>query len=509
MTLSRGGIVALACGLAVLLALAGRRGSLLAGLGLLLVCALPVLAVAFTLDGLTEVAAPRDARKDDGLVLLGALAVATLALVAAGWALLRRESRAPDASDLGEEPAAAPRRRPAPRWIAPAAAGALVLAALAALALSDRGLGGSLSHAADEFRAVRAQPATQEPGHLLSTSSDNRWSWWGEALGAWSDRPVGGFGAGSFPVSHLQYRETTIPVAQPHSVPLQLLAETGIVGLLLFSAAFGLLLAAAFERLRALPDGRERQAGAALAAVAAAWLVHGLVEWHWDIPAVTLPVAAALGLLAARPGWRPPRTPAAVFEDPDAARRDAPLRALAVALAAVALSLVALSAILPGWADGKASGAQEAADDPRAGERELLDAASQAELAARLDPVATRPLFVAAAIAQRRGRLLQARRLLLDAVQRQPEDAGAWRRLTRVAVALADLDGGVRASRRALALDPRSPEARRLATEMEALRTPAGASATATATPLNTPPGAAPIAPPIGSRPSPQPDIDG
>ncbi len=169
---------------------------------------------------------------------------------------------------------------------------------------------------------------------------------------------------------------------------------------------------------------------------------------------------------------------------------------------------MALSAILPGWADGKASGAQEAADDPRAGERELLDAASQAELAARLDPVATRPLFVAAAIAQRRGRLLQARRLLLDAVQRQPEDAGAWRRLTRVAVALADLDGGVRASRRALALDPRSPEARRLATEMEALRMPASSSATATATPLNTPPGAAPIAPPV-EAPTPQPDLDG
>jgi cytochrome c-type biogenesis protein CcmH/NrfG len=94
-------------------------------------------------------------------------------------------------------------------------------------------------------------------------------------------------------------------------------------------------------------------------------------------------------------------------------------------------------------------------------------------------------------------------------VERQPEDAGAWRRLTRVAVALADLEGAVRASRRALALDPRSPEARRLATEMEALRTPAGASATATATPSTPRPARRPSRPPIGSRPSPQPDIDG
>jgi hypothetical protein len=325
------------------------------------------------------------------------LALATLALLAAGWALLRREPRVSDASELGEEPAAGPRRRPAPRWIAPAAG----RRARARGPRRARGLRPGPERLAVPRRRRAAggpaQPATQEPGHLLSTSSDNRWSWWEEALGAGSDRPVGGFGAGSFPVTHLGYRETTIPVAQPHSVPLQFLAEIGIVGLLLFAAAFGLLLAAAFERLRALPGGRERQAGAALAAVAVAWLVHGLVEWHWDIPGVTLPVVAALGLLAARPAWRPPRTPAAVFEDPDAARRDAPLRAAAVALAAVALSLVALSAILPGWADGKASGAQEAADDPRAGERELLDAASQAELAARWIPVATRP-------ALRRGR---------------------------------------------------------------------------------------------------------
>jgi hypothetical protein len=410
-------------------------------------------------------------------------------------------------ADAGAGPA--PLRGARPRWIAPAVAGALVLAAVAALAASDRGLGGSLSHAADEFRAVRAQPE-QGPGHLLSTSSDNRWTWWGEAVGAWSDRPLGGSGGGSFPVTHLQYRENTLSVAQPHSVPVQFLAELGVVGLALAVGALALLLAAALGRIRALADGRERQAGAALVAVVAAWGLQSLVEWHWDIPGVTLPVMAALGLLAARPAWRPPRTAAAAFVDPEAARRDLPRRTGAVALATLALSLVALSAILPGWADGKASAAQEAASAPGAGARELEDAAAQAEVAARLDPVATRPLFVAAAIAQRRGRILQARELLVEAVGRQPSDAGAWRRLTRVAVALADMDGAVRASRRALALDPRSPDARRLAIEMEALRTPAGASATATATPLNTPPGAAPLPPPPqAGQAAPQPDVPG
>jgi hypothetical protein len=370
--------------------------------------AAPVLAVAFSLDGLTQAGAPAAARQDDGLVLLAVFVVCALVLLGAGSILLGRDRRAADAADAGGAGDATaigpgPRRGRAPRWIAPAVAGALVLAAVVALAASDRGLGGSLSHAADEFRAVRAQP-TQGPGRLLSTSSDNRWTWWGEAVGAWSDRPVAGFGGGSFPVTHLQYRENTLSVAQPHSVPLQFLAELGVVGLALAVGALGLLLAAALGRLRGLPDGRERQAGAALVAVVAAWLLQSLVEWHWDIPGVTLPVMAALGLLAARPGGgrRARRPRRSSTRTPRAATCRAGRRPCA--LATLALSLVALSAILPGWADGKASAAQEAASASGAGARELEDAAAQAEVAARLDPVATRPLFVAAAIAQRRGR---------------------------------------------------------------------------------------------------------
>jgi hypothetical protein len=312
-----------------------------------------------------------------------------------------------------------------------------------------------------------------DPGRLVTTTSGNRAVWWNEALGAWSDRPLGGWGAGSFRALHLRYRVDELPVTQAHSVPLQFLAETGIVGLLLYAGGICLLLAAALRRVRVLPAGRERDLSVAGLAAVVSWVVHGFYDWDWNIPGATLPALILLGVLAGAP-----RRAGAVGEQ---ARPVSPT--LAVAAAAAVLSLVAVSAVLPSWADGKAAGAQVAA---RAGADEavLSRAAAQADLAARLDPVALRPLLAAAAIARRRGRPLEARAFLLEAVERQPSSAEAWLELAAAAFSLADRVGFERAALRALELDPRSPRARAAALAAVAFRTPPGASATAVATPL-------------------------
>jgi tetratricopeptide (TPR) repeat protein len=243
------------------------------------------------------------------------------------------------------------------------------------------------------------------------------------------------------------------------------------VGLLLAYGGLLALLAAALARLRSLTGGRERDLAVALVAGAVAWVVHGLFDWDWNIPAVTAPALAMLGLVAALPDRRRVPRPAA--------------GALALAGVTLAVAAAVVSAALPAFADSKADAAAEAA--ARGTPAALQDAAALADLAARLDPLSTRPLFVAAAVAQGRGRLLDARSALLRAAERQPDDPAVWLRLAGIALKLADREGFARATQRALALDPANPAAILLAARAVSSTAPPASSATATGTPLPLP----------------------
>ncbi len=482
LTYSRGGLLAVATAAVVLTVTGGARLRGLLTLAAVALASLPVLAVAFARPGTAQNGAELAQRAADGRVLLLAFVLCALLLVAAGLVAWRLERRVRWS---------AARTRALFRVAATLAAFGVLLG-VAGLAVSDRGLPGTVADRIEAFTEPSRDDAF-DPGRLVTTTSGNRWVWWKEALGAWSDRPVGGWGAGSFRATHLRYRVDELSVTQAHSVPLQFLAETGLVGLLLYAGALGALGFAAVRRVRALGAGRERDfAGAALAAVAA-WVVHGFYDWDWNIPGATLPALVLLGVLAGGAAGERVR---AVLPGRPADRPAAP--ALVVAAAALVLSLVAASSVLPSWADGKASDAQVAV---RAGSDEaaLLEAAAASDLAARLDPLALRPLLASAAIARRRGRPLEARAFLLEAVERQPDSAEAWLNLAATAFLLADRVGFERAALRALELDPRSPRARSAALAAVAYRQPPGASATAVGTPLAPAPVQAPVLPPAAT----------
>jgi O-Antigen ligase len=423
---SRGAIVAYAAVLAVMVGAGPRR---LPRLGVALAAAAaaaPSIFVAFSLHDLSSGGVALGERADDGAIL-GLVLVLSLAAVALlGRELIRLEGR------VRWTP-----RRSRQVWLWLAWAAILVLVAGAgALASSSRGFTGEISHRFEQFK----QPSTaadNTPDRFVSSNGSNRWVWWMEAVGAFSDKPAAGWGAGSYPVVRHLYRRYEAPATSAHSVPLQFLAETGLVGAWLGLGGLALLGLAGVERVRS-SRGLERSARLALLAAAAAWAVHSFYDWDWEIPAVTLPALIAAAVAAA-PAPRPAIGPVA-------APRAPLLVAVGAALAAVALSA---SAALPSLSEGRRLDALEAAAGGS-----LREAAEEVELAQRLDPLAVEPIFTAATIAARRGRLQEAATLLEKAATLEPDSAGVWQRLAATALALNDERRAAYAIRRLAETDP-------------------------------------------------------
>ena len=471
LTYSRGGLLAMfvAIGVATYFGSGRLRG--LAAFGLTVLAALPAILCAFLLPAISGNAVPLGLRIHDGKILLAVMVGSLGMLLAVAWALLRLEPRVRWSRERTR------RLTRGLRW----AAGAFLLVAVIGMAQSQRGLTGTISNQVSSFTKAHKDPLS-DPSHLVSTNSGNRWVWWQEAMGAWSDRPLGGHGAGSFPVTHLQYRKNELPVRQPHNVPVQFMAETGIVGTGLWIGAMVLLLLAGANRVRSFPAGRERDMGAAILGAGIAWTLHTIYDWDWDIPGATLPALILLGVLAARP----PRDRghghglAAAFEVPTLAR----VRPAQLSAAALLLCAFSMSALLPSWSHGKSIDALAKAGHKGATKAELEEAAAEADLAARLNPLAVDPLFAAQTIAERRGRPLEARRYLLEAVDRQPQNRIAWFRLALLAAETRNPAGFVRASQKALELDPMAGVVRGLAVRAEGFAAPPNESASATGTPL-------------------------
>jgi hypothetical protein len=447
LTYSRGGVAALAVALVVLLAMGPDRLRTAAVAAAGVIGAAPALAVGFTRSDLTHDLVPLARRTDDGLLFAAALVLGAIAAVFIEGLLERRADRV--------VPTAVQRRRA----VAIAGIGAVVAVALVVggLAASSRGLAGSVTHGFDSFTSVKFE-RQNDPARILQTNSGNRWVWWSEAVGAWADRPLGGWGAGSFPLLHHRYRHNGLEVLQPHSVPLQFLAEVGLIGALVGLGALGLLAAAGWRRVAAgaraaragTPPGRDHRYASALFAAVVAWLVHMWFDWDWDIPGVSLPLFAFLGVLAARPLGMPGRALTPPRRGPVTGRR---LGALVLG-AALACALV-VSAVLPSFARDHVQRATEAF-----AQTNWTEAVRQADMAQRLNPVAVDGLLLEARAAGRRGQFTLASEVLTDAVHRQPDNPDVWVGVARLELARGDIPAMRAAARHILELDPVAPTGR-------------------------------------------------
>jgi hypothetical protein len=277
--------------------------------------------------------------------------------------------------------------------------------------------------------------------------------WWKEAATAFGDRPLQGWGAGSFPVVHLLYRRDTLPVQQPHNVPLQFLAETGVVGAVLGIGAFVLLVAGAAAVVRSRPAGSQRLMAGALLGAAVGYGAHCLYDWDWNIPALSLPAFLFLGVVAG--GHR--IAPRVSVVDQTASSRSA-WRGWALAGVSLWLCVLALSVELPQLAADKASAALVSASS--ASPASVRAAQREASVATELDPLSDAGLLAQATVALHESRPALARVYLSEAVARNPSDPEAWRLLAQVEYyALRDRQGGISALQRELALDPMGPDA--------------------------------------------------
>ncbi len=286
--------------------LSQSRGSLLAGAVLLAVCVavapgrVRVLVALATLGAVTLLSVPEllhvydvaSAGGDLGQALNAAGDAATLSFVAlfglgASAGLVERYAELPE--------------RTVER-VGQVVAALAIAAALAAVVVGIAKIGNPVSYAQGRWDAFKdSKPLTDRtPGTRLTASLDGRSrdEFWSVALREFERRPVGGMGAGNFAVAYSRHRKGLEEPVDPHSLPVRVISQTGIVGAALFLGFLAAAMAALW-RVRRHPDVLRRAVAAAAFVGFAYWFVHSAADWLFAIPAVAGPAFAWLGMAVA------------------------------------------------------------------------------------------------------------------------------------------------------------------------------------------------------------------
>lgn len=261
---SRGALFACAAGLVTLVIAAGSREQLRAVLICITAAALAA-AASTPFGGVTSLLGSVSDREGQGAVVLALLVVVAVAAAFAQWLLVRRE-----------QPASLGLPRSAPL------VAAVVICAGLALAIT---VGAKESSAASR---PLASGATR-----LVTLQSNRYAYWRIALRAFAAQPLHGVGAGGWSVYWRRWRTVNEFAHDAHSLPLQVLAELGVVGLALLAAFLAGLALRASHALRLTPLAVGPVAGLV------AYFAHAPLDWDWQMPAVTLIAMVLAGALLA------------------------------------------------------------------------------------------------------------------------------------------------------------------------------------------------------------------
>jgi hypothetical protein len=284
----------------------------------------------------------------------------------------------------------------------------------------------------DEFKR---QPESETGSSHLVTLGSNRYDFWRVALDDFREHPLTGAGGRAFGPAYLREGETGETPLRSHSLALDVLGETGLVGACLLAGA--LLPFLWFVARRSRTD----LVAAGVVGSSAYSLAHAAGDWTWTFPAVGLPFMLFLG------------TGATGGEE----RRLAPRAGV---LFGAALALAGLLAFAPPWLSSRYTA--------RALEQTHAQAKDDLTWARRLDPLSVDPLIAEAELAPSPRKAIAP---LERAVELEPESLGP-----RYVLAMAYLDAGRRADarrelREALRLAPRSDRVREALRRASARRT--------------------------------------
>ena len=211
-----------------------------------------------------------------------------------------------------------------------------------------------------------------------------------------------GIGVDNFYVDFVRERRGLNDSSFPHSLPLRVLSQTGVVGAALFAIFLVAALVAVTATVRRPPTLTRGLAAAACAGFVY-WLIHGSVDWFWEMPGLAAPAFALLGI-AMRVG------------DTDAPRVSGRAnRVMKVAGVGVAI-VVAVSLLMPWIA------AREVDSALRSWRADRQVAFERLDRARRFDPLSDRADVYASVIAGEIGDEARQRAALERALERNPHN---------------------------------------------------------------------------------------
>ena len=281
-------------------------------------------------------------------------------------------------------------------------------------------------------------------GSHFEEVGSGRYDFWRVSLDALAAHPIGGLGQDNFADYYVTRRRTYEDPRWPHSLEMRLLAMTGLVGFLLFSTfVVAGILAALRTRRTATPE--RAFAGLALLPLVV-WLIHGSIDWLWEVPALSGPALGFLGMACAL-------QPAAARIDTSRRSWRAPSWLVG---ATGAVGLIACTAVLalPYLSVRMISQATDVAD------RSPAAALSDLATAADLNPWNPDPVRLAGTIALQTGRFVDAQRLFRQTIAREPEGWFAWLGVGLAASALGERDRARMAFKTAAAINSLEPTIR-------------------------------------------------